>query len=127
MSADNFIEIVKFKRPDGQVVFRVLEATMSHETFAIVYAMSTKAQQRLYLEFSGPHAEREAMKMAERMDDACATEYGPSYRRLSGEPRTFQDLLDEASAEWHEVSDFVELTPEAYQALPNSWLLDAVA
>lgn len=127
MSADNFIEIVKFKKPDGQVVFRVLEATMSHESFAVVYAMSTKAQKRLYLEFSGPNAEREAMAMAERMADACSAEYGSSYRRLFCEPQTFQDLLNEASAEWHEVSDFVELTPDAYQALPNSWLLDAVA
>lgn len=129
MSADNQITLVKFQKADGSVVFRVFESQLSVGEFSSLYAMSTQAPQRFYLELSGPDAFMCAMQLAERMDRALNPEYGVNFHGCFGDalPLTFADLQRRASEDGYETSGLIEMTDEAYAKLPNCWLLDNVS
>lgn len=132
MSADNQIQVIKFRKATGEVVWRVFETTLSGYPFEIVQMMSNQATECKFLEFAGDGAFNKALAAANKMEDTLPTcEYGVSFSSEDSTPVTFQDCLIEAGVAGYpqvlgRAASELELTDQQRSQLPNSWLVQQV-
>lgn len=110
MSADNLVRALPFKKMTGQVVWRVLEVGLSGLPFELVYAMSTEARLKKFVEFDGPDAAKQARAAARRIARALPVcEYGTDVDDADQTPYTMEDLQAEAVKSGYEAQRVYEL------------------
>lgn len=124
MSADNLVQAFPFRKSTGEVVWRVMEATMSGLPYETCLYMSTRARDRRFAEFSGPQAAAQACAAARRMERKLTIcEYGLSLAGRDDAPLSMEDLKQRALDEGYDAYDLEEATDEQLARLPKNWLL----
>jgi hypothetical protein len=124
MSADNMIRAFPFRKMTGEVVWRVMEVTLSGLPYEMCLRMSTKVRYREFLEYTGRTAAQQANGAARRFERHVGIcEYGISQDDDDAEPYTMASLLQKAVEEGYDVTDLVEANDAFLARLPKSdWL-----
>ena len=110
MSADNLVQAFPFRKKSGEVVWRVMEVTLSGLPYETCRLMSTQMYEKLFVEYSGPNAAKQAAAAATRvMRQLTICEYGTSVADASQEPFTMEDLRKQAIEGGYKEDDMNEL------------------